>query len=180
MPAFGENEIFNENHLMKSQQRKAMFPPWWQSRRSQLLSPHKYQHWDSYPGTKTALGELWSPLKKLQQHGGKKQLENKLHKNSFIFACIIPSPKPAPLSNERELASWRVTLTRKWRAGWAARFPSLSRYQTKKSIMVLFQLEIGRAQMNRGSKERGWKAGANSIHTAEVNVVPSEQICSQP
>ena len=51
-----------------------MIIPRWRSRRPQPPSPHKEQQLDSYPGTKIALGELSSPLKKFQKHCGAKHL----------------------------------------------------------------------------------------------------------
>ena len=60
----------------------------------QPLLPHKDQQSDIYPQTKTALGELWSPLKKLQQHSGTKIPENNCRREGrqLHFACSIPSP----------------------------------------------------------------------------------------
>lgn len=57
------------------------------------------------PQTKTALGEFWSPLKKLQKYGGTKQLRITTptrEERWFYLVSITLSVQPALLSAKRK------------------------------------------------------------------------------
>lgn len=73
----------------------------WQRRRPQPPTPHKDKTLDSYSSTKTALGELWSLIRKLQQPNGIKIGSNctKRKEEQPLFAFVILSPKPTLLSD---------------------------------------------------------------------------------
>lgn len=101
-------------HLLRPKGHRQMH------RRPQPLSPNKSQQLDSYPRTKTFLGELWSPYKKLQQHSRilKKRLRittQKEKRKQLHFPCIFPSPELALLTAKKEFpATVSHTKKKEW------------------------------------------------------------------
>lgn len=100
----------------------------WQSKRPQSPPPAWNNETASYLGTKRAVGELRSPLKKLEQQWMKKPENNctKMGRRKFHFPHITPSPRPALLGARRNSPMGQSSLCKEKASEVNTSFPSHS------------------------------------------------------